>query len=90
MAPPCSTWSSAPRDFSNSSLLLQRVQLLVGQQQHQGNRRRRGVDHVTLLDVRLPLARLLGGLPLAGAEFRDQRDHTGVDTDHQPIGLLPL
>jgi hypothetical protein len=53
----------------------------------QGNRRLRGIDYLALLVVRLPLAQLLGGLPLVAAEFRDQRGHAGVDADHQPSGF---
>jgi hypothetical protein len=40
--------------------------------------------------VRLPLAQFLGCPPLMAAQFGEQRDHAGVDADHQPIGLMPF
>jgi hypothetical protein len=56
----------------------------------QRDRRRRGVDHLALLDAGLPLAQFLGALALVAAEFGDQRDHAAVDARHQPIGFLSL
>src|SRR5450759_512153 len=56
----------------------------------QPDRRRRRVDHLALLGVRLPRLQFLGGLPLVPAELGGQRDHAGVDAGHQPIGVLPL
>jgi hypothetical protein len=52
--------------------------------------RRRGGDHLALLDARLPLAHFLGSLPLVAAQFGDLRNHLGADPRHQPIGLLAL
>jgi hypothetical protein len=46
-----SAWSSTPRDFSISSPLLQRAQLLAGQQQGERNRRRRRVEGLAFLDA---------------------------------------
>src|ERR1035437_5151365 len=54
------------------------------------NRPRRGVDHLALLVVRLPLAQFLGSPPPTVAELSYQRDHAGVDADHQPLGFLAL
>ena len=34
--------------------------------------------------------RLLGAKPLVAAEFRDQRNHAGMDVDYQPVGFLAL
>jgi hypothetical protein len=79
--------SGAERSDFQSGPLLQRVQLLVGQQQCAPDRCLRGVDHLALLHHRLPLGQLLGSLPLLAAELGDQRDHAGVDAGHQPIGL---
>src|ERR1035437_7808927 len=56
----------------------------------QGDRRRRGVEGLALLDAGLPLLELLGGLALVAAQFGDQRDHSGVGAGHQPIGSFPL
>jgi hypothetical protein len=56
----------------------------------QADGRRRGVDHLVLFVVRLPPLQFLGGLALVAAEFGDQRDHSGVDARHQPIGFFPL
>jgi hypothetical protein len=52
--------------------------------------RLRGVERLVLLDAGLPLPQFLGGLALMAAEYRDQRDHPGVDAGHQPIGFLAL
>jgi hypothetical protein len=44
-----------------------------------------------VLDAGLPLLQFLGRLALVAAQFGDQRDHSGVDAGHQPIGLpLPM
>jgi hypothetical protein len=56
----------------------------------QRHRRRRGVHRPALFDYRLPLGQLLHSLPPIAAEFGDQRDHSGIDAGHQPIGFLPL
>jgi hypothetical protein len=53
----------------------------------QRDRRRRGVDHLSLLVVRPPLLQFLGGLALVAARIGDQRGHAGVDADYQPIGF---
>jgi hypothetical protein len=63
----------------------------MGQQHREGDRRRRRVEGLGLLDVRLPLAQFRGGLPLVAAQFGDQRDHAGGESlvespsDSQPF-----
>jgi hypothetical protein len=72
----CSTWSSAHRDYSTPSPLLQRVQLLVGQQQGERDRRR---DASKGLRSSTPvfLLQFLGGLPFVATQLGDQQDHAG-------------
>jgi hypothetical protein len=49
----------------------------------------RSVEGLALLAAGLPLAQFLGGLPGSWPRsFGDQRDHSGVDARHQPIGRL--
>jgi hypothetical protein len=43
---------------------------------------------LALLVARLPPAQFFGGMPLVAAQLGDQRDHPGVDADHQPSGFL--
>jgi hypothetical protein len=51
----------------------------------------RSVEGLALLAAGLPLAQFLGGLPGSWPRsFGDQRDHSGVDARHQPIGFLSL
>jgi hypothetical protein len=71
-----------------TSLQLVKFDRAQGQRQRDG--RRRGVDHPTLLDAVFHWPKFLGGLPLVAAQFGDQRDYSGVDLGHQPVGLLPL
>jgi hypothetical protein len=75
-----STWSSAPRDFSNLSALRSiSFHLLPGTDHGQRDRRRRCVEGLALLDVGIPPLQFLSRLPLVGAQFGDPRDHAIVD-----------
>ena len=86
-----STWSSAPRDFSNSSALRSISSICALATDHdQGNRRLRGVEGLAFLVVRLPRLQFFGRLPIVAAEFGEQRDHGGVDAGHQDVGFLAL
>ena len=48
------------------------------------------VEGLALLAAGLPPLQFPGSPPPVAAEFRDQRDHAGVDAGHQPIGFLAL
>jgi hypothetical protein len=81
-------WAATPRRLR--LLTLQLFELLTRTNHSQGNRRRRCGEGPTLLVLRLPPLRFLGGPPLVAVQFGDQRDHAGVAAGTSRSASLPL